>query len=853
MPTTVNGIGTHYYGKKNRSTRAAPCRSCGRFGELESYDTRLWFVVVFIPIIPLGRKRIIDSCPACRRHMVADANKYQQASQLQVSGSLERFRREGTPEAALGAHATLLGFHEHDQAAELRGQALARFPGDARLRAALADHMRQVSSFEEMARLHNEALALEPDLPEARAGVAVLKLAHGELDDARRLLDFLEEPGAGHRHDLQPLYTLAKGYQGAGRHEEALAMAGILLREVPDLGQRHDFRELVRKSERATRPVEPLLPARRHSLRGLFRAEGSPYSKGQRVLATIAAALVLAAVGLLVSNEYIRRHRTIRVVNACGAPVQVRVDGGPPVTVGESGAITVAEGRHRVQLSGAVQEAHDVELGSGFFERWTHSPLWVLNPGGEAVLNRATLVYAEHPGLGQQDVVLGRPFVAIPHVDYPFQDPPQQLKVENRNAEVTKVAVHQILGQDNAAFHAVLPVDRAVALDFAEHRLRRNPEDALLDSYLRETFLTDRPRGEAFFKAGLARRPLSIRWHRAYQNLADHDGAHPRLLAEYDALLAAEPASGALLYLRGRIDPDRAREADFLRRAAAADPRLPWPFLALGVRDLNLGRWEDALRDLGKARDLKLDDPHVGRGIHAARMALGQAEALAGEYRGRLAAEPTNPLLMTLLFDALAASGHPEAIEPERAAWEARLPVQARGVLDRFVRGFALYQSGRAAETAEVTRGAPFPGSDMLRAQALAAAGRAAEAAAEPATAKLEDAWTLAAVALGLALEGRAEEAATWREKAAALLGTRTDDDRQAAALLRAAAPPSPSEVDKVLLSPTEKALIIALLAGRFPERRAEYLAEAARFNVLRLPPYLLVRRAIGDEAPAKP
>lgn len=63
MPTTVNGVGTHYYGRKNRAARISVCRACGRQGMLESYDTRLWFVIVFIPIIPLGRKRIIDQCP----------------------------------------------------------------------------------------------------------------------------------------------------------------------------------------------------------------------------------------------------------------------------------------------------------------------------------------------------------------------------------------------------------------------------------------------------------------------------------------------------------------------------------------------------------------------------------------------------------------------------------------------------------------------------------------------------------------------------------------------------------------------------------------------------------------------
>src|SRR5687768_9999755 len=108
MPMTVNGIGTHYYGKRNVTVRTAACAACHHVGQLESYDTRLWFVIFFIPILPLGRKRIIDDCPSCRRHFVASADTYEQARQLQTSGALERYQREPSPDAALAAHGQLL-------------------------------------------------------------------------------------------------------------------------------------------------------------------------------------------------------------------------------------------------------------------------------------------------------------------------------------------------------------------------------------------------------------------------------------------------------------------------------------------------------------------------------------------------------------------------------------------------------------------------------------------------------------------------------------------------------------------------------------------------------------------------
>src|SRR5947209_2116421 len=120
MPTTYNGIGTHYYGKKNITKRPGPCPHCNRAVELTSYDTRLWFVVVFIPIIPLGRKRIIDHCPSCTRHFAVDKQKWETAKQLEVSGAMEQYRANPTPEGAIAVHQQLLKFHQSVEAAEFQ-------------------------------------------------------------------------------------------------------------------------------------------------------------------------------------------------------------------------------------------------------------------------------------------------------------------------------------------------------------------------------------------------------------------------------------------------------------------------------------------------------------------------------------------------------------------------------------------------------------------------------------------------------------------------------------------------------------------------------------------------------------
>ena len=80
MPHVVNGIGTWYSGKRRRHVLRNPCDACGRYGDLESYDTTLYFVVVFRPRSSRSKKvRVLDNCPACSRHRVIPLKKWEQA------------------------------------------------------------------------------------------------------------------------------------------------------------------------------------------------------------------------------------------------------------------------------------------------------------------------------------------------------------------------------------------------------------------------------------------------------------------------------------------------------------------------------------------------------------------------------------------------------------------------------------------------------------------------------------------------------------------------------------------------------------------------------------------------------
>lgn len=152
--------------------RPGPCPHCGRGVELTSCDTRLWFVVVFIPIIPLARKHIVDYCPSCTRHYALDLQKWEMSRQLEISGALDKFRTSPTPEDAIAARQQLLNSHQIDQAAEFRRLMLEKFADNAKVQAYLGAALEHLGKFDEAKSYYARALALQH--PSARSELVTL-------------------------------------------------------------------------------------------------------------------------------------------------------------------------------------------------------------------------------------------------------------------------------------------------------------------------------------------------------------------------------------------------------------------------------------------------------------------------------------------------------------------------------------------------------------------------------------------------------------------------------------------------------------------------------------------------------
>lgn len=839
MPSTVNGIGTTYYGKKNVEIRTDFCEHCHRQGNLASYDTRLWFVVVFIPIIPLGRKRVIDYCPACTKHRVTELEKWESAKKMNLAAATEKFKANPTPEAAVELHSMLMGFQQSTQAAEFRKFMREKFADHAKVQAYLGQVWQDLGKPAEAGPCFQQALRLDPAMPAAKAGMGQDLIRQGKLDEARKLLAFLEAPDAASQFPLAPINELALAYQKAGQHKEALELFQKLLTALPPLAQDKAYRKVVRASETALGAGASALPPRVR-----------PWGK---ILGWSTAAF-LALVGVIGSNVYIAGHRTVYLVNGLAAPVTVSAPGQGTASVGagEFTSMSLAEGRHQISFEGPMKETVEVTIHGSFFERWFGKTAFVLNPSGAAIVIWEKTVYSRHADPNTEPdfrLHYGETFHTFPGIDLAFEPFPKTVRTKSSSETRTRIDLLRV--EPVGVFVGLLGRrDYGEALRLAEWHLRLQPEtNALLTAYASLAKSQKRvSQATAVLRGGLARRPVDIAWHRAYQELLADEPDADKIVQEYDALLRAEPNSSALLYLRGRLSLDQ-READsFFARALTADPNNAYAHNAVGFRKSTLGDWAGARKDIGRARELRPEEPGFSELLREARLASGEFTALEQELQAHLTANPMDQQACLFLCDVFAAQGKKEqalrlVTDYERAV-RARFPQDGAEPI-RTVRRHLLYTINDFTGLEKYCAKDSTPEGRWSLFRALIEMDRVSEAVKlfplnDP---SIKDPWHYLATSIAWQQAGDPQQAAAWRSRAVELLAAGRREFRPVALIVRSSTPTPIAQLMDLAIAPKAKALLFVEEAQRFPAQSAELLAKARLFNIGRDYPFHLLQR----------
>lgn len=855
MPFTYEGIGTKYFGQKDRRWRTGQCRNCGFQGTLGNYNTRLWFVIFYIPVFPLGHKKIVDECPKCRQHFAFDPLQYDTLKETTISEAVDQFRENPTAETALMSHASILWFHDRPEAENFRTEAFSKVQADGPLLLGFAQQLEEADLASEAVLLIEAAHRLEPANLHARTAVAHLRMNAGEVDEARELLNHLEVSNASRQFSLAPLVTLAESYQKQQRHEDALQIFQHILTEQPELGQDHAFRKKVAASEKRIGTAGKVLPQRQGSVLQVFKPANRSFSSNQRTFAYLAVIAVLLTIGIAGYSEYVRRHRTLHIVSGLPGNVTGQVDDGPPRTMSRHERLTVAEGEHRVRITEPFQAEYTISMNASFWDRISKSPVWVVNIAGTAPLVQTDHIYAVKPPPSAVTHFLGQTSACFPDIDYAFLNPPAQEKVKNHETTITKTSVTLETVAPEQAFSLV--DEPEAELNFLEAHLAFQPENSFLLSAYNQTVLRNNAidRAIAYLQPGLTRRPVQVDWHRQYQELQEQVGRRTELVTLYDAALQKEPDDGNLIYLRGRLELDPDKQAQAYESAARKAPQSPWPKYSLAYQSINRGDWQDAKTFLDEAEKRNLPSAVLESSRYLVRLGLRDTVAIAAECRAALTQNPLDIPMLLRLFDALECSGNSADSNLELKSWLAqRKELPPNSFIPRLIKSQQRYYAG---DLKGMERELGTDKSEPLNScwEALwTATVQPEKISGDPKlSASAEDPWSALQLSVAFDLAGNNGEATQWREKSLAALKSGSFREQQAGQMLAANQPPPFPQVKNLILERTQKLVFLCALSRKFKSLEQDCNAHATRLNVSRCPPHQFVKRVFAKpDPPAK-
>lgn len=840
MPHTINGIGTWYWGKRNVYARRGTCEFCNRVVTLESYDTTLYFVLLFLPIIPIKRKRVIGECGACRRHRVVDLNKWETARAHDIAAAMEAFEQTPTNvEVAQRALGTALAYEDEVSFLGLAELVESHLPHDPLVQAAMGDGFRFFGRMEAAEEAYRHSLQLRDD-PKVRQALAFQLMRDGQPDQALLLLSNVLSQ---HRSvDIEWCFLLVESYQSQGLHDQAMALLDEWAAALPGLEKNKEFIRYHKLSQKRQASGTAVVSANLKPERG--GGSGKSFNVTGRFARWFAPILIAAGSLIYVAVCFhMGENRPVHVVNGLDVAYSMTI-GDQTVTVPAQGHlyIQISEGDLKLHVNDAARhiEPATVHISTPFWGRAFNSRMFIINPDRTAVLTWEKTWYAPEGAATRSPEAklhVGSILYDFDGIDYPFEPFPHSIQMDTNQSAVERTRVSLLafdnpLNAPNTIEHYC---DRAAAMQYMQRKLRNEPQaprnviwlSVLEDQLPSEQFLN-------FCKSMLRERPVPLHFHRSYQDMQER--LHPEydLEAEYRAYAAKEPENAELIYLEGRVTKDRAKKNRLFAAAASAEPPCAMAANALAWDAMMIGDFEHATTLADQANQLQQHDLVIELTLIESLFASRRFDDLLKLLAKIQNDNPHDVMTRLHRLRALILAGKPTDVQLAlddlkqfyREAYGPDSAVQADLLADTQ----ASYARGRVSEYVRAARQSIEP---HLKWAAEVTAG--SWVASAPLLEKVEkppavDHLLMAAGALTI---NQRQLAKSQIDKAVALLRDGSPEERRLADWLSDSQPCNAEDALAISMLPEQKRVVLTLLGLKFPQEKQRFFELARKLNFM--------------------
>ncbi len=570
--------GSTHIRRKNEVRVYAQCPHCHQVGAKACYDASKFFTLYMVPLIPLGKVHVAQECPGCKQGLHASLSKWEQQRDAQLPSAVAAYLQHPDFAPAL-AHAVELALAFHDESAflEVALQAEEHFAQTPASLLQLAAGYRFFGLNEPAQAALEAALALDTTAQALRLAF-VWSMQDRKPGAAGR---FVDELRAKSSQDVSAeLRLLIPMLQALGQHDEAILRLDQLVESDPTARmdkQVAKWLKLAQKHAGSNKPVGKV------SLAGLTQPNAKVTAGNNRLVPGLimVGLVVLLLAGIFAGMAFFAPAHHIYVV-AGGVPqgYQVAVNG-QSFTLAPNQAVKVPMQWGKVTI--APQDAPwpletvTLETKAGFFERAFDQRIWVVNLDRIAPIFWHEVGYGVNPQqvevLNQSKLYVGQSLYRFDHIQYPFADFPEQVKMSSGQTSTTRRGLELV--DAKPMFVGFYLHDPAVKppLSPAEYlllALRYHPTDEMLLDLLSATATPEQFRSVA--QAKLDERPVLLTWHLRYQRALSNANQTEQMVAAYQTLWAEDQQDPVRNYLLALALDDQP-QSEALYQAAANHER----------------------------------------------------------------------------------------------------------------------------------------------------------------------------------------------------------------------------------------------------------------------------------------
>lgn len=830
--------GWGYYFRRNILHVVDTCEHCNRHGPLACYDAIYFFNLYYLPIIPLGRKRVMRECPHCKYGSRTPYSKYRKIVTGELEPAIETLRdRPSDRESAVKALAITIQLCDKsgfERAEEVIGRQLKSDEAIAELIAI------GLATFDEKERGEKSLLAAlsSNNSPVIRRQLIYHYIRSNDpqmgTPHVRQLMDIEGESA------VDVAIVQARVLQSSGRHSEVVSLLNDVRSRFPDTKSDEVARLRIDSGQ---------LPDAARQAQTASAASMTPQTSRRGIIpALIFPAMLLIGFGLYVGFCLLGSPKHAYLVNGLDRPYGVVINGNtvelPAMTrvhmPASFGTTHIEPGSNAPSF-----EPFDLSIHPSFWGRPFYDDVHVVNPDGLAPIVWEEVGYAPEnapSALGgiplSGYVSAGRLHYEFQDVDYIFETPPNRIESSRSGSPIKKS--HLYLDSNFTPEEVVAALYRTQGVDEIAPYLRSVIVESPVSLKLWSLAAATIPQEELMpmLDAKRAARPVQVQAHRLWQSLMEVSTPDRDLATEYKRLLAAEPDNADLAYLLARVTDDPEESSALLQRAISGPRPSSFGHFGLAYRCLNEGRFEEALQH-ARAAEPGIRDDQMLKITELALMAVGDIAGLETHIRNRAFGREVDANAIVDLVRAIATHDRDaanrqltEAKQIATSTWG--VPYSDPSIFDIYTRGSRAIVE--AADDRDVyirqLKSSKSP-EDKLQAALLEQdIDTVARLLDEDPSGVLKVNWTTNALAYILAMRSnRSDLAKTFLTTLTSIYGDGNSSMRRIAGWLRGREPPAIELIVHEMMPGSDAAVLSCAFAERFPDAADRFHALARRHN----------------------